>query len=342
MTKMLDTYELLLKDDADGITYVSLVDYPAVEVGWQCYGKGKKPVMFSVTEERVITGVVMIPEKLIHRRDGDYEYQVYYSKATVRKMCENMLKNNGYKYVDLNHNNETVGNKVTPLEVFLKDSAKGITPKGFDTMPDGTLFCSYHINDDDLWEKCKDGTFNGFSLEGWFSSVPVEHRKHKRENNMLKNLKQKLAKILLEFGEIETEQGTLEFEGEEIAVGVEVFIGETPAPDGDYTTEAQRITVIEGKVAEIIEIKTDEETTAEEQEMAEEEETTAEEEKPEENPLQAEIDSLKEIVATLTAEVEALKAAVAKETPAPIEEQFETHVTPQSKLASTLKKIRKN
>ena len=158
---------------------------------------------------------------------------------------------------------------------------------------------------------------------------------------MLKNLKQKLAKILLEFGEIETEQGTLEFEGEEIAVGVEVFIGETPAPDGDYTTETQRITVLEGKVTEITEIKKAEEKPAEEQEMADEEEKPAEEEKPEEpNPLQAEIDSLKEIVATLTAEVEALKEAVAKETPAPIEVEFEKQVTAHSKLASTIKKIR--
>lgn len=328
MTKMLDTYEMLL-DSSEGIVFISLVDFPAVEVGWQCYGKNSKPVMFQVAEEHVITGVVMIPDKPIYRRDGDYKYQVFYSKDTVRRMCEKMLQSGAYRYVDLNHNNETVGAKATLLEVFLKDTAKGISPAGFDDMPDGTMFCSYHINDEELWQQCKDGTFNGFSLEGYFEPVPVKNRKHKREKNMLKNLKQKLAKILLEFGEIETEQGTLEFEGEEIAVGVEVFIGETPAPDGDYTTETQRITVIEGKVAEIIELKIDEETPAEE-------------EKPEENPLQAEIDSLKEIVATLTAEVEALKAAVAKETPAPIEEQFETHVTPQSKLASTLKKIRKN
>lgn len=341
MTKMLDTYEMLL-NDAEGIVFMSLVDYPAVEVNWQCYRKNDKPVMFQVAEEHVITGVVMIPDKPIFRRDGDYKYQVFYSKATVRRMCEKMLQTGAYRYVDLNHNNQTVGNKATLLEVFLKDTAKGISPAGFDDMPDGTMFCSYHINDEELWLQCKDGTFNGFSLEGYFEPVPVKNRKHKREKNMLKNLKQKLAKILLEFGEIETEQGTLEFEGEEIAVGVEVFIGETPAPDGDYSTETQRITVIEGKVAEITEIKIDEETPAEEQEMAEEEETPAEEEKPEENPLQAEIDSLKEIVATLTAEVEALKEAVAKETPQPVEVQFESLVTPQSRLASTLKKIRKN
>lgn len=338
---MLDTYELILTDENDGITYVSLVDMPAVEVGWQCYGKSEKPVQFTVTEEHVIMGVVMIPDKLIHRCNGGYEYQVYYSKETVKKMCEQMLRNGTYKYVDLNHNNDTVGSKATLLEVFLKDDSKGISPRGFEDLPDGTMFCTYHINDEELWGMCKDGTFTGFSLEGWFDSVPVEHRKQKNtNNNMLKNLKQKLAKILLEFGELETAQGTLDFEGEEIAVGIEVYIGETPAPDGEYTTDTQKITVLEGKITEIVEIEAvEDDTTVETIEEVEMEEETPEEET---GTLQAELDALKETVANLTAELEALKEAVAKETPAPIQEEFEKHVTPQSRLAETLKKIRKN
>lgn len=341
---MLDTYELVLTDENDGIKYVSLVDMPAVEVGWQCYSKEKKPVQFSVTEERVITGVIMIPEKLIYRydEDSDYEYQVYYSKETIRNMCEQMLRYNTYKYVDLNHNNETVGNKATLLEVFLKDTKKGINPAAFNELPDGTLFCSYHIHDDELWKKCKDGTFTGFSLEGWFSSVPVEHRKHKRENNMLKKLKQKLAKILLEFGEIETDNGTLTFEGEEITEGTEVFIGEGAAPDGDYKANGKVYTVADGKVTAITDEAT-EETTEETTEEMEDETTeeTAEETTEETADYQAEINALKETIATLTAEIETIKEAIKNiDIIEPIEEQF-NKAEEKNKWADIVKGIRK-
>lgn len=339
---MLDTYELVLIDENDGITFVSLVGSPAVQVGWQCYSKDEKPVQFSVVEERVITGVVMIPEKLIYRNDGGYEYQVYYSKQTVRKMCENMLKNGTYKYVDLEHNNQTVGDKATLLQVFLKDNSKGISPKNFEDLPDGTMFCSYHINDDALWDMCKDGTFNGFSLEGWFAPKAVKQMKHKSSNNnMLKKLKEKLAKILLEFGEIETDGGTLVFEGEEITVGTEVFIGEGAAPDGEYKADGKVYTVAGGIVTAITDEAT-EETTEEETEETETEEVEMEEETTEEETVdyQAEIDALKETIATLTAEIETIKEAIKNiDVVEPIEEQFSKQE--QNKWADIIKGIRK-
>lgn len=337
---MLDTYELLLSDENDGIKFVSLVDMPAVEVGWQCYGKEKKPVQFSVTEERVITGVVMIPDKLIYRRDGWYEYQVYYSRETIRNMCELMLKNDSYKYVDLNHDNETVGDKATLLEVFLKDTAKGINPTAFEDLPDGTMFCSYHINDEELWSKCKDGTFTGFSLEGLFSTKPAQYKKTSK-NNMLKSLKEKLAKILLEFGEIETDNGTLTYEGEEITVGTEVFIGEGAAPDGEYKADGKVYTVAGGIVTAITDEAT-EETTEEETEETETEEVEMEEETTEEETVdyQAEIDALKETIATLTAEIETIKEAIKNiDVVEPIEEQFSKQE--QNKWADIIKGIRK-
>lgn len=342
----MDTYEMLLNEE-DGITYVSLVDYPAVEVGWQCYGKGKKPVMFSVTEERVITGVVMIPEKLIYRRDGDYEYQVYYSRETVRRMCENMLKNNGYKYVDLNHNNETVGNKVTPLEVFLKDSAKGITPKGFDDMPDGTLFCSYHINDDDLWEKCKDGTFNGFSLEGLFTPKQVQD-KELYNNNMLEKFKETLKRILATFGRIETKEGVIAYNEEELSKGVEVYDPETgePTADGEYHTETSVIVITDGKVADIIEEK--EEEPVEDETVMEE---PVEEEEPvvEEPETDSDIEGIKSEIETIKTEIAEIKSLIEglKDTEKePIEEEFERNRkkfsgVDGSKLVETLKNIKK-
>lgn len=106
-------------------------------------------------------------------------------------------------------------------------------------------------------------------------------------------LKAKLAKILLSLSSVKTDKGILEYEADELEVGVDVFAtdenGERkPIEDGEYTTEdGTIITVKDGKVDTIIEVveePTEEEPVAEE-EMEEEqveEPTTEEEEKVDE------------------------------------------------------------
>jgi hypothetical protein len=46
--------------------------------------------------------------------------------------------------------------------------------KGFEDLPLGTWFMTMKINNDDVWEKVKQGEFNGFSLEALFKLKPVE------------------------------------------------------------------------------------------------------------------------------------------------------------------------
>lgn len=61
-----------------------------------------------------------------------------------------------------------------------------------------------------------------------------------------------LQKLLLQFGEMSTDKGLLEYTGEELVVGAEVFIEGNPAPDGEYKiAEGKVIVVADGKVAEI-------------------------------------------------------------------------------------------
>ena len=71
---------------------------------------------------------------------------------------------------------------------------------------------------------------------------------------MDKNKLLKLAKMVMQFTEYQTDKGNLIFDGE-LAVGTEVYIeveGEyQPAQDGDYFTETQKITVKDGKVEEL-------------------------------------------------------------------------------------------
>ena len=61
-----------------------------------------------------------------------------------------------------------------------------------------------------------------------------------------------LQKLLLQFGEMSTDKGLLEYTGEELVVGAEVFIDGNPAPDGEYKIAEDKVIVVaDGKVAEI-------------------------------------------------------------------------------------------
>lgn len=64
----------------------------------------------------------------------------------------------------------------------------------------------------------------------------------------------KLAKLIMKFAETRTDNGILIHEGEMVE-GLDVFVeneGELiPAPDGEYTNEEMKITVVSGKVDSI-------------------------------------------------------------------------------------------
>lgn len=110
-----------------------------------------------------------------------------------------------------------------------------------------------------------------------------------------------LKKALLQFAEVVTDKGTLTIDGE-LAVGVDVYVGDEVAADGEYVLEDGRIVVVtEGKVSEIKEAEPTEPTEpAEPVANAEPTEPATE---PTEPDAQAVINELTEKVAELEAEL---------------------------------------
>ena len=111
-----------------------------------------------------------------------------------------------------------------------------------------------------------------------------------------------LQKLLLQFGEMSTDKGLLEYAGEELVVGAEVFIDGNPAPDGEYKIAEDKVIVVaDGKVAEI-----KEPAPKPEPEPAPEVPVEAEED------LVAVIEPLVNEINAVKAELEAVKARLAE------------------------------
>lgn len=355
MAIQIPIYSALLKENVDGIWAISLVDDPAVERDFVCFSKDKEMQKFSISNEdkHLVTGVVMLADTPIYRREGDFEYYLIFSKETIREMAERMLQNGTQNNIDIQHDGELISG-VNMVELFIKDDAKGINPNFIEDIPDGSLLATFHVSDEDLWQKLHTDEINGFSLEGFFSYTKIDFNKQNNNSNtLMKKTSKIMAKIeqivkdaLMEFNSVATDNAILNWDGEdELKEGVEVYAidenGEHVAiADGEYKTEDGKIiTVAESKVTSIVE--KEEETVepeAEEPEVLEEteeekveetEEIKTEEKVEETEPefdakaeiekLFAAIEELKGEIAKVNDEIAALKEAPAAE---PIAEEF--------------------
>ena len=223
-------------------------------------------------------------------------------------MAEKMLKDGTFNNVDTQHNMEFIDG-LSLIELYIKDSKKGIVPSFLQNIPDGTLIASYHIKDDILWDSVKNGKLlNGFSLAGVFD---FEGLKNKIIKSKEMKIVEKFLKTVVKFAQISTDKGILlTNEGEDLAVGVEVFVedgeGYKKADDGEYKLDDDEIiVVVDGKISEIKEV---------EQKVDKEEEpvvVTAAEEK-EVEPKVEERDVVKEQIDGLKAEIETLKNEIAE------------------------------
>lgn len=152
-----------------GMYFISLVDDPAVECDFLAF-ENVQNLNFKVEseEKRIVTGLVMPADRPILRQDFNGLYYILYDKETIIAMAERFLAMGIANNVDTNHNFE-VEDGVFLREMYIKDSERGISPAGFEDIEEGSLFATYHILNDEVWEKVKKGEFKGFSLAGIFA-----------------------------------------------------------------------------------------------------------------------------------------------------------------------------
>lgn len=195
MEKNLPIYYAEITSEDEGIFAISLVDFPATQRNFVCFNEDKTIQLFSIQdeEEHIVSGVVMSANTPIYRRDKDgFEYFIVYKPETIKLMAEKMLKDNTQNQVDIMHNGELIGS-VNLIELFIKDSSKGINPSYMEDVPDGSLMATYKVRDEEIWKAIKSGELNGFSLAGLFS-IEKEDSEERDLQEILSQLK-KLRKI---------------------------------------------------------------------------------------------------------------------------------------------------
>ena len=349
--------EIDADDTTTGMFIISLVDSPATMSDFMAFNEDKRLMTYNVEsdEKRQVFGLVMAADMPIYRRDDNgFEYYITYSKETIALMAEKYLKMSLQNNVDTQHSFE-LEDGIFMNQLFVKDTEKGVSPKGYEDYKDGSLFAQFHIANDSVWEEVKKGTYKGFSLAGVFNVEPKEETKEDDKNNnkeekkdnsfmKIKSIKEALKAMIrqMEFSTATTDKGVIGWDVDgDIEVGVEVYVVDEngdrqPIEDGDYVLEDGRTVVVKDskveeikeKAEEVVEEPTQGSTTEETNVEENEEPTDTEVENPDGTEekdntaieeLRKEVNELYDLVDTLTKRIEELENKPAAQ---PVQEDF--------------------
>lgn len=179
-----------LNDDAE-VQFVSLVDRPAIQKNWNAFKNEQKFQIIS-EDKRIISGCAMLADTPIFRSDANFgDYYVAFSKDTITKIVQKYFKKGYQNNVNLMHDPNKAETGVTMFESFISDKSRGIEPmKGFEDAPDGSWFVSMLVENDEVWDKVKQGMVNGFSIEGIFNYAPLVSKEQQVMNEIYKILEE--------------------------------------------------------------------------------------------------------------------------------------------------------
>lgn len=169
----LETIELFIDDeDQSGIEAISLVEFPAIEENFVALSKHKIELKTMDAEKRLVVGLALVPDKKIYRNNGGFEYNITFSKDTVRKAAEKYLKSLKIHNATIEHEMEVDGVYLTESWI-VEDKAKDKTALYDLNAPEGAWAVAMRIENDEVWEDVKAGKYLGFSIEGIFNENQV-------------------------------------------------------------------------------------------------------------------------------------------------------------------------
>ena len=186
----------------DGELYaVSLVEDPAIESTFIALSKNKVEIKLE-NEKRIITGAALIPNKPIYRNIGGKEFYISFDEETIEKLAQGYLDN--VHTVTADHNNDV--NDVIVVESWIKTSDNDKSVSLGLNEPIGTWFISMKVNNDEIWQKIKDGIYKGFSIEAIVGLDEMLLSKDYMDQELINKLRELLYEVL---GKQKTEEECL-------------------------------------------------------------------------------------------------------------------------------------
>lgn len=290
-TRKIKKYKVGIDSETEAI---SMVTEPAIESDFVFFSKDKDIVKeaFSSDEKHMVYGAVLRPDFPIYRYDGENEYYLEFTSESIERMARDYMMNYRQGNVTIQH--EEYANEVFMVESWIKqdmDKDKSVSVGLDKSLPIGTWFCGFYVNNNDIWERIKSGELKGFSVEAMIDLEDFAKVKKEDEFEMNETFWDKLKTIVNE------------------ALGKkEEKMEEQPIVNEPTVTEPQPTVVEEPKQTEEPTVVEEPKPTVEEPKVEEEPKPT--EPKPTEEPKPNDDGNhLNDLIASLREEISALKEA---------------------------------
>lgn len=304
--KKIKKYKVGINSETDAI---SLVTEPAIESDFVFLSKDKAIVKetFSNDDKHILYGAVLRPDFPIYRNDGENEYYLEFTSESIERMARDYMMNYRQGNVTIQH--EEYANEVFMVESWIKqdmDKDKSVSVGLDKSLPIGTWFCGFYVNNNDVWERIKSGELKGFSVEAMIDLEDFAKVKKEDEFEMNESFWDKLKSIVNEaLGKKEEKM-----EVNEPQVTEQQTVQE-PKVDEPQVTEPQQTVVEEPKPTEPQTTVQEPQTT--EQKPTEPQQTEQKVDDPKTNePTEPKVDDgnhINDLIASLKEEISALKEA---------------------------------
>jgi hypothetical protein len=184
--------ELLIDDTKleAGINAVSVVESPAIEENFIALKKHEVELKEVDAEKRILMGAALVPNKQIYRRNKDKEFYIYFSEDTVRKASELFLMRSNQNNATYEHERKMLDG-MSVVESWIIEDEKTDKSRLYNfNLPKGTWMISMKVNNDEIWQKVKDGEVKGFSIEGHFVDQYEMSLQENEEDEIIEFLKE--------------------------------------------------------------------------------------------------------------------------------------------------------
>jgi hypothetical protein len=177
------------KEDLSGVEAISVVEFPAIEENFIALNQQLQLAKVD-DEKRILMGAALIPNKNIYRRNGEDEYYIFFSDATVKKASELFLMNSNQNNATLEHQKKI--NDLSVVESWIVEDTEMDKSKKYGlNAPVGTWMVSMKVNNDTIWNDfVKTGKVKGFSIEGYFADKLEMSLQKEQEEELIEKIKQ--------------------------------------------------------------------------------------------------------------------------------------------------------
>lgn len=286
--------------DSD-IYAISLVDEPAIEENFIYLSKDKQEQIFLEKEDKhLIVGAVLVPNKPIYRNNGKEEFYIQFSKETIEHLAYDYLMNGRMYSVTTDH--KDIADDICLVESWIKTSDNDKSNDYGMNLPIGTWIAAMKVENEEVWQRVKQGELKGFSIESFVNLDEINLKK--QNTNMTEEVKMetielnegfwtKLSSIISDALGISKKTEEVEMEKVDEVVEETVELAEEVPTEEEVIEE----TVVEEVVNEVIDV-IEETAPTEEDKIKELEEVI--------NGLKEEINKKDEMIAEMSKNIEKL------------------------------------